>query len=253
MNRTNIYHLFLILITIVFGACATAQQTTTVAKKKSDKFLLKKIEKNKIDFDWFGSKAKLKIASEKQKISASASIRMKKDSLIWIKISKAGIQGARMRITPKQIDVLDYQNSKHIRRPFSILKDEYGLEVNFSDLQNLLVGNPIWYQDKKLLAAIEEKRNVLRTSPSEKDILKIFFDSATFLLSEMRGSIGTNAMSILYSDYDKVDKYQVPFRKIIEADSEANGIATIQVIFSKVELDIPQKVGFKIPESYSKE
>jgi len=253
-HNTSIFSgLLLLLASLFFSACRTQAVVTNVApKKKSVKFLLRKIKKNHIDFEWFGTRAKVKFDTEERKVTAFTKIRMQKDSLIWISIKKMNIEGARVKITPQTIEVLDRQEHIYIRKPFASIKEDYGLAISFTDLQDLLIGNPILYKNEKWQAAIEEKRNVLRTPPTQKEVLKIFLSPASFLLDELRGSQNNNALSITYSDYEKISGQNIPTKKNIYIDSEENGTVEVSIDFNKTELNVPQKVRFNIPDSYRK-
>lgn len=249
MNSLLLKYLLLGLFISFLSGCIATQNIDTPHSKNS-KFLLKKLEKNKIIFDWFAGKAKLKFTSKEQKISTSITIRMKKDSLIWLRIKKMNIEGLRIKISPETIEILDRQNVQYIRKPFSTIRDDFGLDLSFGELQNLLVGNPIWYKKNTLLAAIEDKKNVLRTAKQSKEVLKLFFDTPSFLLAEMRGSTNNNAMQIVYSDYQKIGQQSIAFKKEIEVDSEEKGLFSLHLIFSKIELNTPQKMKFIVPDNY---
>ncbi len=241
------------LLLYSLSACKLSQNNRTTTKPKSSAFLFKKLEKNKLTFDWFAGKAKVKFVDENQKFSATVNIRIQKDSLIWIRIKKMNIEGIRIRITPHNIEVLDRQNSTYIQKDFASIQRDFGLDLTFTQLQNILVGNPIWYQNQKIVAAIEEQKNVLRTPKQSKEVLKIFFEANSFLLTEIRGSKNHDAIIIEYQDYQKVEKQNFAFRQSISLNSEKKGLLEINLIYSKVELNIPQKVKFVIPDSYIKQ
>ena len=232
--------------------CRNTQLTTGTPKNRSAKFLLRQLEKNHIDYTWFGANAKIKVDSEQEKASFAASIRMQKDSLIWIKLRKMNIEGARVRITPERIEIIDRQNGQYIQRPFSFLKDEYGLDVSFAQLQELIIGNPILWKKESLIAVIREKQNVLQTPHSQKTVLKIFMNPTTFLINSVRGSMNQNALSIDYSDYEILEQEQIPTKKTIEIDSEETGVVKLEMNFSKMSLNEVQKVGFRVPDNYER-
>lgn len=253
MNK--LARLFVLSSFLIFSltACRNTESIGTAARlqKKSSKFLYKKLADNTIDFVWFSAKGKMKLERAEEQLTTTVNIRMKKDSLIWITVKKVNIEGARILLTPDLIQILDRQQSTYIRQPFSNIKDEFGLDITFSDLQDLILGNAILYQNNdKLVNGIEDKKNVLQTPANEKDVLKIFFENGTFRLSEIRGSKDNNAVSIKYGDYQKVASFYIPNDRIIELDSEEQGAAKIELNLSKIELNVPQKTKFTIPSSY---
>ncbi|BDS14788.1 DUF4292 domain-containing protein [Aureispira anguillae] len=244
--------LFVIISSFLIGCKTTETVSTAKAKKRSVKFLLRKLEQNHIDYTWFASRAKVKMDSEQQKATFSTLIRMQKDSLIWIKIKKMNIEGARVKITPQTIEILDRQESQYIKKPFSYLKNEFGLQLNFAELQELIVGNPILFQEETLLSVIREQQNVLKTPESEKNVLKLFMNPQSFLVNELRGSMDYNSIDIKYEDYQTIEQTQIPAVKNIEIDSKDAGIVQLKMTFSKMVLNEVQKVGFTVPDSYQR-
>lgn len=250
-NALKAFFLFFLLSSFI-TSCSTGQKVfSSTAKKRSVKFLMRQLEKNRIDYTWMGSRAKIKFNSEKQKASFVAVIRMQKDSLIWIKINKMNVEGFRIKITPERIEVLDRQKSIYTNKPFSFLNDEFGLELSFSELQELVIGNPILYQKQALISVIQNEQNILKTPESQKAILKIFMNPASFLVNEIRGSMNNNSLQIKYDDYLEIKTQQIPMKKEVEVDSEDIGIVDLKITFSKMILNEVQKVKFIVPDSYA--
>lgn len=254
MSKTIAYIVMLMYCGLLIS-CGSIQSATQLpkAKKRSVKFLLQQVEKHHIDFSWFGTKAKMKFEHPDQKISFAASIRMQKDSLIWMTVKKANVEGFRVRITPDWIEILDRQKASYIKKPFAYIKDEFGLNLSFQDLQHLLIGNPILYQNETWNSTIKKGYNVLHTPPDQKEVLKLFFHPKSFLLHELTGSQNNDLLSITYSDYEIIEKEQIPTVKEVYIDSEQQGEATLKMTFYKMELNTPQKVKFIIPPSYSRD
>lgn len=255
-------HTFFILISVFFASCVASQNSTLnnaqnvtelpKAKKRSVEFLLEQIDSNKICYEWFAAKAKVRFESQNDKASFTAVIRMKKDSLIWLTLKKMNVEGARVQISPQFIEILDHQQYTYTKKPFRYLKDEFGLELTFQELQELIIGNPVLYQKEGLISVILENQNVLKTPESEKTVLKIFFNPANFLLNELRGSMNNNSIGIVYSDYESIGKEQIPATKDIDIDSEEIGNISVQMTFSSIILNEVQKMNFEIPDSYTR-
>ena len=241
-------------ILLIFSSCTTVSRTNSSVrvKKKSIAFLLKKLDQNKIDYTWFATKAKLKYEGEGKKVLFSAIIRMQKDSLIWVKLKKMNVEGLRMRITPQSIELLNRQESTYTFRPFSSFKEEFGVDLNFSDLQDLLIGNPVLYKERKLLASTENNCYLIKSPESEKEVLKILLRAADFRIKELRGSEDNNRIQIVYDTYEKVNEQTIPLQKDIQVES-ATASVFLQMTYSKIELNEVQKVSFKVPDTYRKE
>jgi hypothetical protein len=247
--------LLFVLTASLFVACSPVQKlvSDTKAKKRTLNFLLRQLQNNSLKYLWFGTKAKIKFEDNKNKVAFSAIIRMQKDSLIWIKLKKMNVEGVRVRITPETIEIINRQESSYLKKPFSFLKNEFGLDVSFSDLQNLIVGNPVFYENQKLSSFVENNQNVLKTPSTQKSVLKIYMEPQNFLLNEIRGSADKNSVCIEYADYTELNNQKIATLKDIHVDSEESGIIKVKMSFSKMILDEIQKVGFSVPDSYSRE
>lgn len=237
---------------LAIGACKTTGDLSSTKKvqKRSAKFLLKKLEKNKVDYQWFASKGKIKLKDKENNILFSNHIRMRKDSLIWIVAKKMNIEGGRIQITPQKIEILDRQNKQYISKPFSALKTEYNLDLSFQDLQELLVGNPILFQELAFESNSNAQEHILDYK-TKKDRLRIGLYDKTFLLSSLMLEKDRRFLEVIYSDYTTTDNnQQIAYTKSLTIEAEQTGTVELKISFSKVELDVPQKTPFKVPENY---
>ncbi len=109
--------------------------------------LLNKMSTRRINYITFSAKIKVDYWNSKGKQpDFVANIRMKKDSLIWISLSNdLGIEGIRVLITPDSVKFLDKLANTYTRRHLSFLQEVSQIPFAFVDLQDLLVGNPVFF------------------------------------------------------------------------------------------------------------
>jgi len=154
-------------------------------KNKSAGFLLKRYERNAFDFDWLGMKVDADMASLGETQSFKATIRMKRDSVIWISISPAlGIEVFRLLITPDSLKYISKipDNKYYYTGGFEALDAITKTGLDFGMLQDLLVGNAIGLEkdegkfrseidDENYLLISKYKRKVKRAvGINDKDI-----------------------------------------------------------------------------------
>jgi hypothetical protein len=117
------------------------------AKVKED--IMQKVNSNRIDFDYFMGKIKLDIVDQKDKsTNATAFVRMKKDSLIWVSVTGAlGIEGYRVLVKPDTVMIMDKLEKTIAYKSVSYLQELIKLPIDFYNLQDLLLGNPVFFPD----------------------------------------------------------------------------------------------------------
>lgn len=94
------------------------------------------------DFLTFSSKGKMQLEKPDEKISSAVTIRIKKDSVIWVSMVPAlGIEVARLRITPDTIQILDRLHRQYYSGNFSLLQKRFNISASFEMLQAMLLGN----------------------------------------------------------------------------------------------------------------
>ena len=81
------------------------------------------------DFNYLSSRAKFKYQNGKQKLSTTANFRLKKDSVIWVSISKLGIEGARVLATKDGVQMIDKLSKSYYVYDYAQLSQMYGVEI----------------------------------------------------------------------------------------------------------------------------
>lgn len=154
--------------------------------------LLTKVQLNKIEFKTFSAKIKVDYSNAKGKQpDFIANIRMLKDSLIWVSLSnEIGIEGIRVLITKDSIKILDKLANTYQAKPLSHIQEVSQIPFAFADLQNLLVGNPVFFN----------KDSIISYSNNEKGYTLLSID----LLFKNRISIG-NGFLVEKSKLDDID------------------------------------------------
>ncbi|MCP4437422.1 MAG: DUF4292 domain-containing protein [Aureispira sp.] len=249
----NLRWLWWLSLVLLMGACKTTDEFAIVKlKKRPAKFLLKKIEKNKIDYKWFAGKGKIKLKDKSNNITFATYIRMRKDSLIWIVARKMNIEGGRIQITPQKIEILDRQNKQYISKPFAALKTEYNLDLSFNELQEILIGNPVLYQEVEFSAGADHREHILNHK-TKKEQLRIGLYDKSFLISSFMVEKDRRFLEVDYSDYTPTaTNQQIAHTKRLEVEAEETGSVSLKISLTKVELDVLQRTPFKVPDSYER-
>jgi len=164
--------LSLTLVVIVMSAMSACRKPKEVVretpvKNRTAGYLLKRYAENKYDFDWLGMKVDASFGTEDNSDSFKATIRMRKDSAIWVSIVPAlGIEMIRVMITPDSLKYLSKipENKFYYTGGFDEIGRLIGIDFDFEMLQDLLVGNAI---------ALEKDERRFRSEIDNDDYLLI--------------------------------------------------------------------------------
>jgi hypothetical protein len=115
-------------------------------KNRPAGFILKRYNEARFDYEWLGMKVDADFGTENESNSFKATIRMRKDSLIWVSITPAlGIEMIRVMISPDSLKYLSKipDNKFYYLGTFEDVNKLVGTSFDFEMLQQLLVGNAI--------------------------------------------------------------------------------------------------------------
>ncbi|HEY0299653.1 MAG TPA: DUF4292 domain-containing protein [Arachidicoccus sp.] len=107
---------------------------------------LEELDSQKIrHFNTFAAKAKIDYNSNGNSQNVTANIHIKEDSAIWISITALlGIEAFRIMIKPDSMIFMNKLNHTVARKGISYLQEILKVPLSFNDLQNILLGNPIF-------------------------------------------------------------------------------------------------------------
>lgn len=251
LKNTFLLSIGILLLLTACNASRRAQKSKL--KPKSEKVLMKRLLSNQVKADWLGAKAKISYRDKYMKESFTGYIRLKKDSAIWMSFKKFSIEGARALITPDSIFLLDRLNNQYLAKPFSYAQKEYGLPVGFQGLQAMLLGNPVFFSNESV-ASVDSNRYVL-AQKTDNIATKYWLERGTFLLREFMADDFRNKRELTYmaSDYQLLpDKQNFSYFRRFNLNSADLGKLQVNVDFSKVEIDVPQKMPFSVSSRYKK-
>jgi hypothetical protein len=246
--------IFLFLTILLAPACKSLRRTVGgELKPKSEKALMKHLLENQVNAEWLGAKAKIAYTDEYGRETVSTTIRIKKDSAIWVVFKKFSLEGARALITPDSVFVIDRINREYTAKPFGAIQREYNLPVGFQGLQALLLGNPVFF-GSQTESAVDSGRYVL-SQKNDHLLAKYWLDGAKMMLEEFFVDDFRNqrSMSVLSTNYQTLeDKQKFSYFRSLNLSSPELGKMNVEIEFTKVEINVPQKLDFEIPDRYER-
>lgn len=205
-------------------------------------------------FSTFSAKAKVDYADAAGNgQNATAQVRIAKDSLIWISLTGTlGIEGVRAIIRPDSVFIMDKLKKTITRTSVDWLVQTTGLPFGFADVQNLLLGHPVFF--KAPLAAFTKDSNLVKLL-SAQDIFSHWLtydaDKQTILQSNIKDTQPGSQRScqISFNSYQPVQgKNFSTLRNItIEDKSKLNVLLDYKQVSFNETLSFP----FNVPKSYT--
>ena len=156
IKKIKLFYPFLLLLALV--GCKTRQTISTAivtvpisqletATEQSDSLKYKKL-----DYNWISYRANASISNFEPK-NLNVFVVNRKDSIIYITVSKMGIEGGRLVLTPDTVKMLNHINSNYYVGNYSILEQLIGLKSDFYIMQSLLVGEDLPEHTKSFIQA----------------------------------------------------------------------------------------------------
>lgn len=241
--------------------------TTVVAPvnvSATDQILLNDLKKSVSQQDTFNKveiKFNIDFRSESQSHSGSGTIRMIKDSLIWISISAFGIEAGRALMTPDSVKFIFKLKNKYFAGDYSYLRNFLPVDVDFNIVQNIFLDQFFIFpkNDLNLLNYFFPTLNgdvITITTRGRNEFQQRFginntvvYNLSTHKMTENTALFASNGkgLTISYSDFKDFTYHNLPSKVSF------NGVGTnFTAVFTyqKVTFGKKMTVNFSIPNNY---
>lgn len=231
----------------------------TAAKEDSSRIYnetLQRFKSGHINYKTFSAKVKVEYEDDKENLpDFTAFIRMEKDSVIWIRIEALfGIEAFRVLINTDSVYVLDKFKKRAMVRSLDYFEEITQLPIDFSTLQNLIVGNPVFFGDN--ITAIQ-KNDRLTSLLHVGDLFKhlVSLDNGSFRMMHSKlDDLDMNrnrTADLNYSSYEeKNGSAFATERNIVIAEKTR---VEIKMHFKQFQFNEMLNYPFSIPASYKKQ
>ncbi len=235
---------------------------------KSGKVLTKHLKASELDFNCLSAKLNCELSLDQEDHSFSISLRCRKDSVIWLSISKLGIEAARVLITKDSVKIrIDLTEKKYFTGDFTYINQLLHTELDYEMIQALLFGNSALFDDEEeklrpgkdknncqyLLSTVRKRRarRIINGIEQPKENFQtLWLDPNTFkiMMLEFEDVETKRKFNACYEEFNVVDKYLAPFKLLYTITAEK--IIKAEIRYSKISINEVQTFPFKIPASY---
>lgn len=241
---------FLVLL-ITFSSCN--KRFAGIGRSKRDQLQIEAFQFNNLT-----TKAKFRYANGDLDISATANIRILKDSLIWLSVSPGlGIEAARGLITQDSIIIVNRLEKEFYAYNFKELSAMFNMDLNFHIVQSMLVGDmpfaitgneEVEREDDFFLMKQQAGPFSINNSIN-RETMKL----ERFFVSDPSGQ---NTLQVSYNDFRVLGTGAFPFKSLISLLYASGGNSSktiIEIEHSKADLDQQSlSFPFSIPKKYAR-
>jgi len=222
-------------------------------RERSEEFVLKRLQEQKVDVDDFNARAKIKYDDGDQRISFVAKLRMKEGKYIWISASFLSYEVARIMIRPDSIFAINRLEKSYVAESYKKFNQSYEIPASYEQLEQLLLGNSI-IDNKKPYEFVFQTDYYLMSQDLNPVVLSERINVAQ-LRAEMVDVLDANSHYQVSAQYDDFrngiqSKEFSYFRQYIIKKDDTH-LASIQLNFSEIDTN-KKKAPFEIPKHYER-
>ncbi len=209
------------------------------------------LEESQLNFDDLTLRIKANYKSGSTNQGFAMNLKMKKDSFVFVSI-QVMIEAARAYITKDSFTVLDRIGKKYYQGAISDLSQFTGQELTLTQLQNVIVGNPMYAASLFALRNDELRNDFLQHNSNGLNNNIHLSGCYKLLESEFKSVQSTSSATIRYSNFAKIkDLGFMP--QLLQFDGTSKG-KDIQMTmeYTSVITDPITPFVFKVPSKYEK-
>jgi hypothetical protein len=214
--------------------------------------LLSRIAENKMAYNTLSERTVLTWDDGNTAQQFNGSIRVKKDSIIWLSLGMFGFEGARVMITPDSFRLVNKLSNEYLVRDQSFIQNWILLPVDFRMLQQIISGEIISINEKARTAAREDSSLVLYFE-SDKLFEKVWVNPLNHTLDKilLKDKMLKQDMTITFGGYNSLQQKPFSYKRSIVINRNGN-VLKLDMDIKKARVDEELSFPFEVNEKYKK-
>jgi len=269
LNPIYLIICFCFLMVFFITSCRTPKKIvkeSSVIKDITAEELFAKLKQNELQFRVLSASFNAEASINNNTNTFGGNIRIKKDSLIWISVSKMSIEIIRLILTQDSLMMMNRINRTYFIGSVNDLNNTFDTDFDFDILQSLIIGNDLsFYENNIFKASLDGNKYKLSTLGRQKLkkyikhedeqhkilIQNIWLNTDNYkitgnFLKEIKDD--NRKLVTTYSKFNAVNSQLFPYRVSFDVQSESP--ISIVVNYSRIKVDEVTKFPFSIPSSY---
>ena len=241
---------------VVFAILVISCKSTKVVRdgaldeKLSAKAIIRTHYQNQVGFKTLSGKMKIDYSDGESSQGVSVSFRLEKDKAIWM---SAPLGMVKAYITPERVSFYNKLQNEYFDGDFSYLNELLGTELDFNNVQNLLLGDPLFDLRKtKYVASVSGGSYQLKP----KDPMALFktvfqIEPKNFKVTSQQLSqpLKKRLLQINYTDYQRISRWILP-QSVAIAAIEGDDRNKIDIEYRNIEFNQSLSFPYKIPKGF---
>ena len=257
MNKLTL----LLALGLLLGSCARKAVPTasTVGPGTSVPVAEPTVRATNTTFTFLNAKGKAQINLKGNKQGANLALRMRRDSIIWVSASLAGIEGVRAVLTRDSVRVINRLEKTYFSGGYDYLSKLLNVPVSFAQMQALLLGDYLPAPTGTTpTVAIEEAGRQRVTYPLADVVIERLLQSGGRVQQLRVSDAATKRnLTVDYTDFRPLEEQAaMPFAHatFIQAQQPEAGVATAAINYSKVNAGRERLAfPFSVPKGYKRQ
>ncbi|MDD1441463.1 DUF4292 domain-containing protein [Dolichospermum sp. ST_sed3] len=241
---------FVAMALLAFQSCSKKTVPTLPPPPKT-------LDIEQIDFGYLHGKARLVFKGEKKEQEVKATIRIRKDSVIWMTFTVIGVQGGKALINKDSITIVSTVDKEYYVFDYEELSKRFNFKVDYSVLEAAMLGNLIKINNAENEISQEGDRDKMvqkEGSITVKSLINPILKKIEYV--ELVEATTNNMLKVEYSNFQPLGDKNFAYNGVVNVFYKtATGIInnTISIEYNKAEVgDKELKFPFKIPQRYDR-
>ena len=250
--------ILLLWVSVLTGFGCTGQRRVVnepgdPLRKRSARFLQQRLADQALRPEWLAGRARVTVRSEREGTQKfNTNIRLRRDSVIWMNVKKVSVEAGRVLITPDSLYFINRLDNQYAITSLAYARERLGLPGDFGQLQDLLLGNPVFIVEDLVAKVLQDRYRLSgenRRFEAEYYLdgdyrLRRFVNQEPALARQLRAEL---------DDYRPVDSTRAfsHLRQFTLYSPDSDRVE-LELEWSKLELDVPKSLPFRIPPRYER-
>lgn len=270
--NSSLKYIFILAMAFILANCKSKKgllrdvDPAEIEALTKAKTVIKEVKKNDFDFEWLSAKIKTKYETSKgENHSFKTYLRIRKDSAIWAMVTYLNVPLMVTVLTPDSVKVLNKRDKQYFLGTFDYITNFVKTPIDYYQIQNLLVGNPISLDTAKPHYIVEINDDVYLSSMKKSQLEPIlngemeYFDWIyRYWINELYSPGKTilnspgqqKSLLIKQNDYKRIDN--MPFPNKTEATfTSYKDTIDIKLNYNKIKINEALTMPFEITSKHT--